>query len=341
MKTKLISFILLVTTACTFQVQVLTTPTPEPTQAILVPPSPTPLVSTDLSATPPPVPTLTATVVSQSQDSSEITFSPGATWHDVIDSLEVGMSKTYTLYALKDQIMSISILTGDASQPGTFQMEIKGQDGTVLCPIENYSCSFWRGVLPASQKYFIKLTTQVSDNFKMHVVIDPPGTTTQSFDYLDPQARFGLSYPDEFAPAHYAAGEVYKFPPELVLQYIDTPQYVSTNLNEAYFLLGFSTDPQAVSTCTQLASLDGPENVVGNVTINGVSFTKSQGTGVGAGNIYETTHYRAAYNGTCYEITYFIHSGNIGNYTPGTVKEFDHDALLQKFDQIVFTLVLK
>src|SRR5215217_2450070 len=129
MKTKLISLILLLTTACTFQVQVLTTPTPEPTQAILVSPSPpTPLVSTDLSATPPPVSTLTATIPSQSQGSSEIEFSPGATWHDVIDSLEAGKSKTYSLYALKDQVMSISILPDIASQPSSFEMEIKGQD---------------------------------------------------------------------------------------------------------------------------------------------------------------------------------------------------------------------
>lgn len=144
-----------------------------------------------------------------------------------------------------------------------------------------------------------------------------------------------------FAPAFFVGAQVSRIQPELSLQFIDTDSYVNTNLNEAYFLFGSSTDAQIMSTCTQPLSFGGPETIVGEVTINGVTFTKSQGGGVAAGNIYEQTYYRTVHNDTCFEITYFIHYGNIGAYQPGTVHEFDHTALLQKFDQILNTLTLQ
>ncbi len=148
----------------------------------------------------------------------------------------------------------------------------------------------------------------------MRVAIDPPGTVSQTFKYADPQGRFALSYSDDFAPAYYNGGEVTKTPPVFALQYIDTRQLTSTNLGEVYFLLGVSDDPQQVSICTQPVSLGGPETVLGETTVNGVDFTKSEATGVGAGNIYEQVYFRTVYDGSCYEITYFVHYGNIANY---------------------------
>ena len=237
--------------------------------------------------------------------------------------------------------MSVSILPEKSELQATFQLEIKGQNGVVLCPLKDYSCTFWRGTLPATQEYFITITPQVPAVFSMRIAINPPGSANQYFDYADPQGKFTLSYSDEFAPAQFIGAEVYKFPPQLVLQYIDTQQYVPTNLSEAYFLLGSSDDPQQVSMCTQPISFGGPEEIVDEVTINTVNFTKSQGGGVAAGNIYEQIYYRTLYNGTCYEITYFIHYGNIGAYAPDTVKEFDRTTLLQKFDQTLSTLIFK
>ncbi|MBU1695490.1 MAG: hypothetical protein KKD21_00400, partial [Proteobacteria bacterium] len=41
---------------------------------------------------------------------------------------------------------------------GYFPLEIAGSDGTLLCPVEvNDECSFWRGKLPLTQEYFIKV----------------------------------------------------------------------------------------------------------------------------------------------------------------------------------------
>jgi hypothetical protein len=237
--------------------------------------------------------------------------------------------------------MSISILPEKPELQNTFQLQIQGKDGTVLCPKKDESCSFWRGPLPSTQEYRIKVNAQQSGAFGMRVAIDPPGTFSQTFDYADPQGRFTLSYSDEFAPAYYNGGEITKIAPAFSLQYIDTQQLTTTNLGEVYFLVGVSTDPQIVSTCIQPASLGGPESILGNSTVNGIDFTKSEATGVGAGNIYEQVYHRTVHNGSCYEITYFVHYGNIGNYPPGSVSEFDRTALYQQLDEIFSSMTLE
>ncbi|MFT3893068.1 MAG: hypothetical protein QM730_15675 [Anaerolineales bacterium] len=91
-----------------------------------------------------------------------------------------------------------------------------------------------------------------------------------------------------------------------------------------------------------LLAASGPETVTGEVSVNGISFTRSEGSGVGAGNIYEQTYYRAAYQGSCYEVTFFVHSTNLGNYPADSgYREYDRAALTQKFEAILSTLVIR
>jgi hypothetical protein len=360
MKTKLLPLLLLFTTACTFQVQVFATPTPQATEAILAPNS-TATLTSDVLSTPTPLfafTTVSPTSISNPASPTPIPPSPvpptlppdgiipiqfeaNGTSASVFGTADAGSSKTYSLAAFGGQIMSVSVGPEQNHPERTFQLEIRGQDGMVLCPVKDYSCAFWRGTLPSTQKYFIKVMPQSSGFFDLVVAINPPGQANQYFNYSDPLGRFQLSYSDEFAYTYYAGGQVTKFPSGFVLQYIDTKQYISTNLNEAYFMIGYSDDAQQVSTCTEPASLGGPETSTGNVTINGITYAKSQAQGVGAGNIYEQDYYRAVHNGTCYEITYYVHYGNIGNYDPATVKEFDHDALIHSFDEILNTMTFK
>jgi len=116
---------------------------------------------------------------------------------------------------------------------------------------------------------------------------------------------------------------------------------VNTNLIEAYFLFGSTNESSIVDTCTQPVSYGGEENIVGDVIINGNKFVHSEGVGVGAGNIYEQIYHRTVINGSCYEVTFFFHYANIGNYMPDArVKEFDRDALIQRFESILSTLVI-
>ena len=347
MRLKLLSLLLIFgLAACTFQVDIIETPTPQIVEPSLTPfQTSTPVILPDLSATPPPPSTSTPLPPpepnAQPSGTIPIVFAPNGTAQIMVGNIATGYSQTYSLDAFQGQIMSVSILPEDPQTQGTFQFEIKGSDGVVLCPAQNYECSFWRGVLPSTQEYLIKVTPQIGGSFKLRVAINPPGQAKQFFNYDDPLGRYSLTFSDEFAPMQYNGIQAFKFMPEFALEYIDTKQYVPTNLSEAYLFIGSSTDPQAVSTCTAPASLGAPEEPVGSVVIRGIVFAKSQSAGVGAGNIYEQVFYRATYNGTCFEISYFIHYGNIGNYEPGLVHEFDHDALIQAFDQTVSTLVLK
>jgi hypothetical protein len=349
MKTKLTLLLLLFATACTFQVEVLTTPTPA-TEAVVSPSAvATQSVALELSPTPTALPTFTptATLPPQTQMPTvarggvqPIVFYENGTYQSVLNDNPSGADQTYSLKAFKGQVMSISIFTESPNQQDGFQLEIKGADGTVLSPTTNLVFSFWRGVLPSTQEYFITVLPHTSGLYKMQVAINPPGQAHQYFNYADPMGTFHLSASDEFAVEHFLGTDVSRLGPSIALRYIDTAQYLQTNLDDAYFLIGSSTDPQILPKCTEPLSLGGPESVVGTATIDGVSFTKSQAIGVGAGNVYEQIYYRTVYNNTCYEITYSLHYGNIGMYDPNTVHEFDRDAVLRTFDEVLNTVTL-
>jgi hypothetical protein len=263
----------------------------------------------------------------------------------VPDSLASGTSKTYNLNAMQGQIMSVSILAADvAGAWGYFPMEIKGSDGTVLCPVEaNTECGFWRGKLPSSQDYFITVKSGGDlPNFTLRVAINPPGKTEQIFQYNNPKTGLALTYSDFFAPSRFPSSANNKINSDLTLQFIDTNSYVKTNLGEVYFLVGSSSDPQAVATCTDPNPNGGAlEEAKGSKAINGYNFVHSQAVGAGAGNYYQQEIYRMVNKNVCYEVIYFIHYSNIMNYTPGAVTEFDSNALMQKLDGVFSTFAIK
>lgn len=66
------------------------------------------------------------------------------------------------------------------------------------------------------------------------------------------------------------------------------------------------------------------------VAIGNTNYTIAKGGDAGAGNFYEHI-YIAIPGDICRGAVLFIHSTNIGNYDPGTIKEFDKSALLSIF----------
>ena len=88
-----------------------------------------------------------------------------------------------------------------------------------------------------------------------------------------------------------------------------------------------------MASCTQ--PLSPQETLLGQKTFNGIEFTQSEVFGAGAGNIYDLILNRSAVQGVCYEIVFYMHSGNIGNYAPGTVMEFDKTSLVSKFEAVL------
>jgi len=272
-----------------------------------------------------------------------IQFAPNGTYVDLSDSLSANQAKTYTLVALKGQVMSVSINQGFDGNWTVVPLQITGADGVVLCDpiIFNIECYFWRGILPSTQEYFIKLmpTTNVP-SYTLRVAIDPPGTTTQLFQYASPKQNAHFTYQDDFAPARFPGPIVGKVDSEFALQLIDSSFYDKTNLVEAYLLFGSSNDGSVVADCTQPGDVGG-EQVNGEITVNNHVFVRSDGAGVGAGNAYVHTAYRTVVSGTCYEMIFFYHYGNIGNYDPSLgIREFDENALIKRFEAILATLTI-
>ena len=351
MRYRSLFIILLVSlSACTYQVQVIT---PEPSTSLedtaTQPATLAPIETSTPTLLPPPtalsvLPTFTSTALPQIAGVYPIKFSPNGTYIDVADSILSGASKTYSISALKGQIMSISIHQSSDGDWAYMPMQITGADGTVLCLlIANTECTFWRGTLPATQNYFVKLSPP-SDvlNFTLRVAINPPGAVTQSFQFNNIKQNATFSYTDDFAPVRFPGPQVYKVKPEISLAMIDSQLYLKTNLIEAYLLFGSTNENSTVETCMQPGSFGGLESVVGEVSINGIMFVRSESSGVGAGNIYEQIYHRAVNNGYCDEVTFYFHYANIGNYSPDSgVKEFDRDALIEKFESVLSTLLIK
>jgi hypothetical protein len=272
-----------------------------------------------------------------------IKFPPNGTYLDLTDNIAFGTSKAYSVNAMKGQIMSISILPNipDGSW-GYVPMQIKGADGTVLCPLPtDYECLFWRGELPSSQDYFVTLTPNGDvPQFVMRVAINPPGKDAQYFQYSNPVNGVSLTYPDIFTPALPVAGN-YKSQPEFTLHFIDIATYQKTNLSDVYIFFSSTSDSQIVATCTEPNQAGGgPEPVVGNEVVNGITYVHSTSDGAGAGNYYQQEIYRTVKEGVCHEVIYFIHYTNIGNYPPGTVTEFDRDVIMQYFLDVFETFTI-
>lgn len=63
-------------------------------------------------------------------------------------------------------------------------------------------------------------------------------------------------------------------------------------------------------------------------------FSMASSTGAAAGKRYENAVYVQKDTDPCIAVRYFIRFESIGNYPPGTVREFDEQALLTEFNAI-------
>jgi membrane-bound inhibitor of C-type lysozyme len=111
-----------------------------------------------------------------------------------------------------------------------------------------------------------------------------------------------------------------------------------TNLSEDSYISIEHLD--AAKKCTADLFLEGTRPIQ-QITENGISYTVAHKSGAGAGNLYEESVYATLGKNTCLAVRYFIHYGVFENYPAGTVKEFDKQALINKFDAIRKTLVVQ
>lgn len=164
---------------------------------------------------------------------------------------------------------------------------------------------------------------------------DAPGYNT----YTDRAGTFTFAFPTDFS----AAGSAPGYTPEwsafattsgLVLARIEVPRSYEpgTNFGEAWFTVGTSEDPASVAQCLGVPSGIATTSVP--AAFGGVSYQQFSYVGAGAGNYYDTTTYRTVRNQQCYAIEYTIHSSNIYNYTPGTVKAYDDARVRRALEEV-------
>lgn len=110
--------------------------------------------------------------------------------------------------------------------------------------------------------------------------------------------------------------------------------FQGTNLIDAGLYIGASSDSKIVNSCR--SPVEGEEQV-GTKSINGTVFSVFSSQSAAAGNLYERTEYRTAHNGYCFEIVELLHSGNIGNYPEGSIKQFDPDLFRALLDKMLNT----
>lgn len=109
-----------------------------------------------------------------------------------------------------------------------------------------------------------------------------------------------------------------------------------TNFREAKVVVGISKEKNAIQTCLQKQA--GEEERSAQV-INGVPFAAFTQADAGAGNMYQTTSYRAIRNSSCYVIEYTIHSTQLANYPKELgLKEFDQTYVKNLLERIISTI---
>jgi hypothetical protein len=169
-----------------------------------------------------------------------------------------------------------------------------------------------------------------------HPASQPP-TGWRSFG--DAGLGFSIAYPSKWRvdSAHVypnpvgnerLAGVAFLIPEDLA---------AGTNLSRDSYL-SVESAPDA-SSCSASAFLDSP-STQRDETESGLHWSVGSMGDAGAGNFYDETVYALVGSKPCLAIRYFIHSTNIGNYTPGTVKQFDRAGLVQQFERIRSTFAL-
>lgn len=154
--------------------------------------------------------------------------------------------------------------------------------------------------------------------------------------YTDSAKTFSFAFPTDLSPATTTTADIWSAPmgtKGTTFAKIIVPARVQpkTNFVEAWFTVGASADPAAVTGCTK--TLSG-ETATTTAQLGNTTFTKIQFTGAGAGNYYHTTSYRTIHNSQCYAVEYTIHYGNIQNYPAGAVKQFNEASVTATLDEI-------
>ena len=155
--------------------------------------------------------------------------------------------------------------------------------------------------------------------------------------YEDRAHGFRLYYPSSFVPLRASeppmsllAGAVVGF------KLADEGYYRGTNLNEAAIIIS-AQRVKGLKGCLQLDIAGMRGEYLQQIVVNGITFHRQEFLEAGAGNLYRLIIYRTLHREVCYTVALFIHWSNLEAFTPGTVVQFDGQAVLQELEGVFRT----
>jgi hypothetical protein len=158
--------------------------------------------------------------------------------------------------------------------------------------------------------------------------------------YTDPKLGFSIAYPPGWKvnTRHESVSRGPDYPIPGVAFHIPPTMAAGTNLSSDQTFVAVESQPGR--NCRAAVFLDPVENEH-KLKADGRTYTAATSGDAGAGNLYSTWLFVIDGTSPCMAVRYFVHSTNIGNYDPGTIKAFDEKKLIATFDNIRATLKLK
>lgn len=158
--------------------------------------------------------------------------------------------------------------------------------------------------------------------------------------HKNPILGYSISYPRGWRvdPAYVYPG----FGPDHEIRGVgfQIPKALAKGTNLSISLTGTSVESVPPGKrCDARRFLADAQNVR-TVRQDGRVWSVADGSDAGAGNFYEISVFVLATRTQCLAVRTLIHSTNIANYDPGTVKPFDREALIATFDRIRRSLKL-
>lgn len=184
------------------------------------------------------------------------------------------------------------------------------------------------------------------------VADETPDVAVASTNFTDSALGLTLNYPSTFTVS---AGEASDYqtgsylldatrsdsnplPVRTSFQLHNAP-YEGTNLSGAWVNLS-SLRPNDIRLAPCQQATHGGQIISLNSTkdINGTTWYYDTVGDAAAGTSFATTIYHAEHNGMCYELASTIAAGNIGNWEPGAIAQYDEAAVKQQVEDLIMTV---
>ena len=158
-------------------------------------------------------------------------------------------------------------------------------------------------------------------------------TAPQPLVFTNASSTFSVQYPEGWTPnADYKYTGVSEAKPIFGVQFMVLGEMATgTNLSTDTYI-SVESLPRAKNCTGDIYLYQNVKPV--DMTIGSSTYSVATTTGAAAGNLYEEQVFALQGSVPCTAVRYYIHSGNIGNYPQGTVREFDKSTLLSVFDTI-------